>query len=827
MNKKLIFLLTFLLVSSCGNSSENTIEELEEQIIALESKEDLSPEEIAELDQLIEEQDQLIEDQVQPVEEDENLTNFEGLERRIQELENQENLSPEEEQELELLKSELYESNAYGNLSKYRIEPDVDPNWKRGTFLARHCQYFGYYGGEFYEETPLTDVPLTEDQRKEYYIQGEKLSFSSNDPEAIKDEGEIKCAPDWGMEEHFPTSLDKSEDAPQQYYGLSFYDRIFPVDYHTGLFGHWLQAPNSHPAVGISSIEGGLGHSQKFGRSKYLKFMANSATHFYNPNSSLFGYGFYERRVSCCYLGGIQISNIVLDPPNQMGFDEDQPTYENDGGLYFGHAWVALPMFDPKQRDLEHAQTLDSGKLTWTFFVDTAQYSGPIKAYVPEYWYRRIDRWNALEVLLETEFDQSIETTPLLIDYLGGRVNIDSVMSVLKQQGWYADSVDEHNEGPYWVKAKDTFAFNPPDRAAIGPELPKFPVFREFDDEGNVYIKIFPHKIPSQNNLEPFIMDAKTYDVGLYNNFVDYFNGDKSINEINTDFDRFSTPITYDNSATTFDIPRPEGGYEFGVELMPGEVYGSRLSDLHLSMPITGKTTNGEATIYFDWKGLAKDERGWSTYYKAQGDGESMTYFTPVSESEVPEKLRALEPSDIEHTVSYIPHEFIDEQEENYVKDIKENTDSIFGTNSNPVDFSCWDCDSNPGCDPTIYETVLDDGTIIQYRWYRFRDQPTFQELIADYPEIYTEEYLNNIQLKIEEMHRVWGAKQPFMETPTSLGEIHLVELDNGIILTPPEGKEYGWVPIALGAETPYGKWQTELDFLWTEDAGLGTIADY
>ena len=46
-------------------------------------------------------------------------------------------------------------------------------------------------------------------------------------------------------------------------------------------------------------------------------------------------------------------------------------------------------------------------------------------------------------------------------------------------------------------------------------------------------------------------------------------------------------------------------------------------------------------------------------------------------------------------------------------------------------------------------------------------------------------------------------------------------------MFTPPEGKEYGWVPIALGAETPYGKWQTELDFLYTEDAGLGTIADY
>ena len=46
---------------------------------------------------------------------------------------------------------------------------------------------------------------------------------------------------------------------------------------------------------------------------------------------------------------GIQISNIVLDPPNQMGFDEDQPTYENDGGLYFGHAWVAFLCLIPNK----------------------------------------------------------------------------------------------------------------------------------------------------------------------------------------------------------------------------------------------------------------------------------------------------------------------------------------------------------------------------------------------------------------------------------------------------------------------------------------------
>jgi hypothetical protein len=36
--------------------------------------------------------------------------------------------------------------------------------------------------------------------------------------------------------------------------------------------------------------------------------------------------------------------------------------------------------------------------------------------------------------------------------------------------------------------------------------------------------------------------------------------------------------------------------------------------------------------------------------------------------------------------------------------------------------------------------------------------------------------------------------------------------------------KEFGWVPIALEVEVPYGKWQTELDFL---EIDIGTIHDY
>ena len=41
MNKKVIFLVLSLIVSSCSSGNENTIDELEEQIVVLENKEDL------------------------------------------------------------------------------------------------------------------------------------------------------------------------------------------------------------------------------------------------------------------------------------------------------------------------------------------------------------------------------------------------------------------------------------------------------------------------------------------------------------------------------------------------------------------------------------------------------------------------------------------------------------------------------------------------------------------------------------------------------------------------------------------------------------------
>ena len=109
----------------------------------------------------------------------------------------------------------------------------------------------------------------------------------------------------------------------------------------------------------------------------------------------------------------------------------------------------------------------------------------------------------------------------------------------------------------------------------------------------------------------------------------------------------------------------------------------------------------------------------------------------------------------------------------------------------------------------------MDDGSKVKYRWYRFKDQPTFQNLKADYPEIYTEAYLSSLQAKVEDMQQNWINKPTdFLSKPEKANnnKVNLIELDHGHIVEPPAGKESGWVPIVLSVEIPYGRWQSEIN---------------
>ncbi|MBX2816187.1 MAG: T9SS type A sorting domain-containing protein [Saprospiraceae bacterium] len=93
-----------------------------------------------------------------------------------------------------------------------------------------------------------------------------------------------------------------------------------------------------------------------------------------------------------------------------------------------------------------------------------------------------------------------------------------------------------------------------------------------------------------------------------------------------------------------------------------------------------------------------------------------------------------------------------------------------------------WD---NPASGP--HQVDLADGSFVTYYWYRFIDQPVFQQY--DWPE----SERDNLQRMVEEMHREWTIDKAYMN---DLAGGELVSFDTNIIVAPPVGYEFGYVPV-------------------------------
>ena len=602
----------------------------------------------------------------------------------------------------------------------------------------------------------------------------------------------LECKSDHYLEVRMHAEVVRSENSSEDLYGVQQYLRIFQMMEHNpttgqfGLWGQWIGDDRARPHGPFNSIEGGLFIHDKMGRSKFPKYMASAATHLYSPLSDTGGgWGFYEARIDCSLLGRVTLSNTLIVPPNLISFDEDQKTFNNEGGIYLGTSWVGLPIFGGAERIDEQPWSLDSGKITWTFLLDAANFSGPAIAYVPEHWSRRVDRWNSLEFLDDLfEWDQSL-TANSLIGFVEGTVSQEELYEVIGNETWFLAQPDDPgwDENPYWVKAEQTLGYSPArPYLPTGNEMPPIPVFSQTDDSGRTFIKIFPPLFPKEKEVEPFVLNVQTFDVDLYNNFVDIFIAGQDLSTYETSFADFGIPMLVER-----------WGEEPWAEIKFSESEYEEDADFYIDSPLRPREISGEVNVYFEWDGAGEEERGWGQYYEMQG-----TTVVPVEEKDVPLELAELAYGTIPYTTSLSPHELSEEGGYN---------ESI------TPDYSCYVCPNGDICDQEIHQTILDDGSIISYQWFRFRDQPLFQGLIQDYPETYTEEYLEDLQQLIEQMHKDWGSSQLFLERPTTLDELHLVEIDHGLLVEPPQGKEFGWVPIVTQVEQPDGIWQDRIDF--------------
>ena len=81
----------------------------------------------------------------------------------------------------------------------------------------------------------------------------------------------------------------------------------------------------------------------------------------------------------------------------------------------------------------------------------------------------------------------------------------------------------------------------------------------------------------------------------------------------------------------------------------------------------------------------------------------------------------------------------------------------------------------------------LADGSTVTYYWYRFIDQPAFQQYA------WSEEKKSKLQALVEKVHARWPTDREYM-APPSRGE--LVSLDPALLVKPPSGLERGYVPI-------------------------------
>lgn len=102
---------------------------------------------------------------------------------------------------------------------------------------------------------------------------------------------------------------------------------------------------------------------------------------------------------------------------------------------------------------------------------------------------------------------------------------------------------------------------------------------------------------------------------------------------------------------------------------------------------------------------------------------------------------------------------------------------------------SCW---KTPGPKAGPFQAKPGDGSIVTYYWYRFSEQPAL--LNADL----TDTERAAIQQRVELLHRHWSKDRNYLAPPAS-GE--LADIDPALIVVPPAGMEFGYVPIVTRQE--------------------------
>ncbi len=181
-----------------------------------------------------------------------------------------------------------------------------------------------------------------------------------------------------------------NEKVPERFNaGFSMYVAAWPLlkeypgtQFQTGLFGTWMfaQYEGASPTNLYSDIEGGLGwwRDTRFATETPKFIMGGVAPNFREwANGPGAGQGRDWAEPKGKY-GVAQLSPWILWPPD--GLNLKQGTC----GEWFGYGYLPLPLTSPKSRT--SGQELPTGDQSWTLFLNTGNFKGPVAFFTPYFW---------------------------------------------------------------------------------------------------------------------------------------------------------------------------------------------------------------------------------------------------------------------------------------------------------------------------------------------------------------------------------------------------------------------------------------------------------
>jgi len=223
--------------------------------------------------------------------------------------------------------------------------------------------------------------------------------------------------------------------------GISFYTAVWPLidqplaNFQIGLPSAWVAPENSGVdfplcpvgtyardnwdergptyASVFQTIEGGVGYwaGNRF-RYGPPKFSMNATSSCYDFEIGSPGWGFFRSATPLAdnEMGIAQLSNRILVPPDGLTF------VGNPDGQFLGYAWMALPMTDAIEGPPP------TGDQSWTLFLNTLNFKGPVAYYIPE-------TWSKISKDYKPDYGRGLDARPAEMG--GGAIEINTVPKIV------------------------------------------------------------------------------------------------------------------------------------------------------------------------------------------------------------------------------------------------------------------------------------------------------------------------------------------------------------------------------------------------------------